>query len=200
MNRFLTRRVPELRRVLLVESGSPELFDKLIPLLKERTPGVSVDVVTCYPGKPRNGAARTYDVTNHLNAASRRELLATLHANGYDAIGILCAGVPIMTKWKWALAYRIKAKLLIINENGDYFWADRGNWRTVRHFALVRSGLSGAQTFPALTRILVFPFTLLYLVLYAAWVHTRRRWRLSGLPLAVFCLLYSVSCLLSSNL
>ena len=66
----------------------------------------------------------------------------------------------------------------VLNENGDYFWADRGNWRTIKQVAMVRSGFSGARTFPALTRVLAFPFTLLYLVLYAAWVHTRRRLRL----------------------
>jgi len=183
MNRFLTRRVPELRRVLFVESGgSRELFDKLIPSFAERTPGLSIDVVTCFPGVPRGPVRTTYYVMDHQTVASRRELMATLRANGYDAIGIVCAGVPIMTKWKWALAYRVKAKLLVINENCDYFWVDRGNWRTVRRFALVRSGLSGAKTFPALTRILLFPFTLLYLVLYAAWVHTRRRLRLLHSP------------------
>lgn len=178
MNRFLSRRVPELRRVLLVESGSRELFDRLIPIFAERTLGVSIDVVTCFPGVPRGPVSSTYHVSSYTSAADRRRLMVELRAKGYDAIGILCAGVPIMTKWKWALAYRIGAKLLIINENCDYFWADRGNWRTIRHFALVRSGLSGARTFPALTRMLAFPFTLLYLVLYAAAVHLRRRFRL----------------------
>jgi len=177
MNRFLTRRVPDLRRVLLVESGSREIFDRLIPTLAERTPGISVDVVTCFPGVPRGPVANTFYVVNYTTAEARRGLTAELRANRYDAIGILCAGMPIMTKWKWALAYRIKAKLLIINENCDYFWADRGNWPTIRRFALIRSGLSGARTFPALTRMLAFPFTLLYLLLYAAAVHTRRHLR-----------------------
>ncbi len=178
MNRFLTRRVPDLRRVLLIESGSRDIFDRLIPILAERTPGILIDVLTCFPGVPRGPVSTTYSVANYPNAEARRRLLAELRGNRYDAIGVLCAGVPIMTKWKWALAYRIKAKLLIINENCDYFWADRGNWRTIRHFVLVRSGLSGARTFPALARMLAFPFTLLYLVLYAAAVHLRRRLRL----------------------
>jgi hypothetical protein len=177
-NRFLSRAVPPLRRILIVESGSRAILDKLVPALAERVPGISIDVVTCFPGTPQGPVANNYPVADYPDSAARGRLVAELRNNRYDAIGILCTGVPIMTKWKWALAYRVKAKLLIINENGDYFWADRGNWRTIKQVAMVRSGFSGAKTFPALTRVLAFPFTLLYLVLYAAWVHTRRRLRL----------------------
>ena len=47
-----------------------------------------------------------------------------------------------MTKWKWALALRLPVKVLVVNENGDFFWFDRANWRTIRHFVLFRAGLS----------------------------------------------------------
>ena len=30
-----------------------------------------------------------------------------------------------MTKWKWALAFRLPVKVLVVNENGDFFWFDR---------------------------------------------------------------------------
>ena len=49
-----------------------------------------------------------------------------------------------MTKWKWAIAAQLPGKLFIVNENVDWFWVDRGNWNTVRHFMLYRAGLSGA--------------------------------------------------------
>jgi len=36
-----------------------------------------------------------------------------------------------MTKWKWWLAAHLRAKVCILNENGDYFYLDYSNWRTV---------------------------------------------------------------------
>jgi hypothetical protein len=60
-----------------------------------------------------------------------------------------------------------------LNENGDYFWFDYSNWPIIRHFVLFRAGLSGAGAVRTLVRLLLFPLTLLYLVLYAAVVHTR---------------------------
>ena len=67
--------------------------------------------------------------------------------------------------------------MLIVNENGDYFWLDRGNWRIIRRFVLFRSGLSGAGAVRTLARLAAFPFTLTYLMLYTAWVHLRRKVR-----------------------
>ena len=99
----------------------------------------------------------------------------------YSILGIICAGEPIMTKWKWAVAANVPAKVFVINENGDWFWADRSNWRIIRHFVLFRAGLSGAEAVPAIARLLVFPFTLLYLVLYAVMVHLRRAGRVRPL-------------------
>jgi hypothetical protein len=82
-----------------------------------------------------------------------------------------------MVKWKWALAARLPAKLFILNENGDYFWFDRGHWSSIRHFLLFRAGLSGAGAVRTIGRLILFPLTLLYLILYAATVHFRRKLR-----------------------
>jgi hypothetical protein len=75
-------------------------------------------------------------------------------------------------------AAKVRAKLFIINENGDYFWLDRAHWRLVLEFALYRAGLTGTAAVPAIARLVFFPVTLAYLVLYAATVHLRRRIRL----------------------
>jgi hypothetical protein len=80
-----------------------------------------------------------------------------------------------MTKWKWALAFRLPVKVLILNENGDYFWLDRSNWAIIRRFTLLRAGLSGGDAVHTIGRILVFPLTLAYLLLYAAVIHLRRK-------------------------
>ena len=180
MNRFLTRRVPPLRRVLLVESGSRQVFDRFVPHLSEKFPAASVDLVTCYSGQPEGFdkvSGSVYRVVDYTTRESRNQLFAELAANRYDVIGILCSGEPIMTKWKWALAWNVQSKVFVLNENGDYFWVDRGHLTTIRHFVLFRAGLSGARAFPTLTRVAAFPFVLLYLVLYAAFVHTQRALR-----------------------
>ena len=88
---------------------------------------------------------------------------------------MICSGEPIMTKWKWALALRLPVKVLVVNENGDFFWFDRANWRTVRRFVFIRTGLSGGDAVRTIGRILVFPLTLAFLLLYAALIHLRRK-------------------------
>ena len=72
---------------------------------------------------------------------------------------------------------RIPAKIFIINENGDYFWLDRMHLGALRQFILFRSGLAGAGAVRTLVRLVSFPFTLLYLLLYASAAHARRALR-----------------------
>jgi hypothetical protein len=166
--------------VLLIESGSRTLFEQYIPaLLNNYGDGIQIDLVTCYTGTPEGlpRTSRVYRVSDYIAAPGRKRLYAELQQNGYDAMGIICSGEPIMTKWKWALTAKVPAKVFVINENGDRFWLDRFHWRTIRHFVLFRSGLSGAGAVGTLARIAFFPFTLLYLLMYAAAVHLKRQLR-----------------------
>ena len=167
--------MPPFDRVLLVESGSRQLFESLIPGIYE-TYGrdIQLDLVTCYAGEPEGFHGDVYRVTDYSGAEGRGRLYAELAARNYTIVGIICAAEPIMTKWKWMLAARIPAKLFILNENGDYFWVQWSEWRTIRHFALYRAGLSGARAVPTLVRLVLFPVTVLYLIAYACIAHTRR--------------------------
>ncbi len=159
-----------------MESGSRSLIEHvLLPLRRNYGETIPIDLVTCYPGAPE-GIDTVHRVTDHRGRAGRRRLYRDLAANGYTIMGIVCSAEPIMTKWKWALAARLPVKVFVINENGDYFWLDRGHWRAIRHFALFRAGLTGAGALHTLARLLMFPFTLLYLLLYASTVHIRRLW------------------------
>lgn len=83
-----------------------------------------------------------------------------------------------MSRWKWWLAFRLPAKVLIINENADCFWLDRANFRTIRRFASLRLGLGGDEGMRTVLRVLSLPAIMIYLSLYAAVVHGRRRLRL----------------------
>ena len=140
---------------------------------------VDVDLVTCYAVAPAGFTGRTFNVNDYGGAVGRDALRADLIQRDYGAAGVVCAAVPIMTKWKWWLAYKVPAKIFIINENADYFWLDRGHFRQLRKFATHRMGISGAAAAPALLRLLFFPVTLAYLLLYAGTVHLRRKLRQS---------------------
>jgi hypothetical protein len=109
--------------------------------------------------------------------AGRKRLYAELDAQGYNIAGMVCSAQPIMTKWKWMLAARLPAKVFVLNENGDYFWLDHAHFSVIRHFVLYRAGLAGAGAVRTLARLFLFPFTVLYLLLYAAAVHSRRAGR-----------------------
>ncbi len=75
------------------------------------------------------------------------------------------------------LAARLPGKVFVLNENGDYFWLDRGHLAAIRYFILFRAGLTGSGAVRTLARVVLFPFTLLYLILYAFAVHFRRSLR-----------------------
>ncbi len=164
-----------------MESGSRGLLEGLISHLREAwSDDIFIDVVTCYAKAPsgfRPENTRVYRVTEHRGRQARGRLYRELSKNRYSHVGIICSGEPLMTKWKWSLALRLRAKVFIINENGDYFWLDRAHIATLREFVLLRSGLAGAGAVRTLARVFSFPFTFAYLLLYATVVHTRRALR-----------------------
>jgi len=176
LRHFFRRSIPPLTRILLVESGSRHLFDTLIPkLFQIYGDTVEIDLVTCFAGVPEGFHGTVSRVTDYTDPGSRAQLLTTLRSRDYAAIGIICAAEPIMTKWKWWLAAKVPAKLFIVNENCDFFWADISQWRLILHFMFFRAGLTGAAAVPAIARLLFFPVTLGFLLLYAGAVHLRRR-------------------------
>jgi hypothetical protein len=107
-------------------------------------------------------------------------LYRELRRNRYGLLGMICSGEPVLMKWKWAIALRIPAKVFLINENGDYFWFDRGHVDLLRQIVLLRSGLADAGAVRTLARVVSFPFTLAYLLLYATSAHARRALRSRG--------------------
>jgi hypothetical protein len=179
---ILTRSQPDALRILLIESGSRHLYEGLIPGIRTAYgDSVNVDLVTCYAGLPRGFSAETtrvYRVSDYRGSAGRKQLYRELAANRYSIAGMICSGEPIMTKWKWALALQVPAKIFIVNENADYFWLDFAHRRVLTHFAFLRSGFTGIGGVRTLARLIAFPFTLAWLLAYAAWVHSRRALRL----------------------
>jgi hypothetical protein len=177
MRHFFTRSIPEFSRVLLIESGSRELFEKLLPSFYRNYPEIVCDLVTCYGSAPKSfrpEQGTVYRVTDYPGSRSRQRLYEELGGNGYVIVGMICSAEPIMTKWKWVLAARLPGKVFVVNENGDYFWLDRGHLANIRYFILYRAGLTGSGAVRTLARVVLFPFSLLYLILYAIAVHLMR--------------------------
>jgi hypothetical protein len=184
---FFTGRQIPVNAILLVESGSRGLLEKIVPSLRQTWGNdVPIDLVTCYSSLPRGfhpETTRVYRVADYRGRQGRRKLYRELARNRYSMLGIICSEEPVMTKWKWVLALRIPAKVFIVNENGDYFWFDRQHLGVIRHFVALRSGLAGAGAVRTLARLFSFPFSLVYLLLYAAAVHVRRALRRGrGMP------------------
>jgi hypothetical protein len=177
-SRFCDPNIPHLDRVLLVESGSRRLFEDLLPKLYRAHPEIqTLDLVTCYSGQPAGfdpARGRIFATQDWTGRAARRRLYQILRDNRYSAGAVICSGEPILARWKWALIWQVPAKYLVLNENGDYFWLDRANLRSLKRLAVARSGFSGVGAVTTIGRVLVFPLTLAYLLAYAAWVHLKR--------------------------
>jgi len=178
----LSGRLPEASSILLVESGSRGILEKVIAGLRRSWGAdVPIDLVSCFANLPLGLDARTtrvFRVSDYRGRQGRAQLYRELRARNYPMMGIVCSEEPLMMKWKWALALRVPAKVFIINENADYFWLDRKHLKIIREFAFARAGLAGSGAVRTLARVFSFPFALCYLLLYAAVVHARRGLRL----------------------
>ena len=181
MRHFLRRWTPPFTRALLIESGSRGLLENFIPWIYANFgPDAQVDVLTCFGDAPRalNPATSTvFQLADYQTPDGRGRLLADLLARNYTVLVIICSAEPIMFKWKWWLAGKLPLKTLILNENGDFFWIDRTQWRLLLHFVLYRAGLTGEGAAPRIAQLLLFPLTLAYLLLFAGWVHLKRALR-----------------------
>jgi hypothetical protein len=189
MRYFLSRHIPQPHRILLVESGSRSLIEKVRPVLRNALgEHFEIDLLTCYAKLPQGfpPETRVYRTTDYRTGEARKALFAELRENGYALVGIVCSAEPIMLKWKWVVAWKLPAKLFIINESADFYWFDRGHLDLIRQTVLLRSGLAGAGAVRTLARVVSFPLTLAYLLLYASAVHARRaiRLRFAGRGLA----------------
>lgn len=174
---FFTRRERPHTRLLFIESGSRGLAENIYPHLRAAFgPNIPIDLVTCYTGLPGGFGPETvvYRVTDYNSPDGRRELIRLLRGRNYSTACMICSAESIMTKWKWLIALRVPAKFFILNENGDYFWVHRENMAAIRGFVLVRLGLSGAGAIRTIGRLLIFPFSVLFLLLYAFAAHSGR--------------------------
>jgi len=181
MRFFISKRFPPFDRVAIIESGSRHLLEALLPKFYELFgESMQLDLITCFGGTPRAfqpERGQVFRITNYSGHEGRESLVAALKDRQYNIVGMICSDESIMTKWKWMLAFRLPGKVFLLNENGDYFWLDRGHLGILVNFVLFRLGLGGAGAVLTIGRILLFPFSLLYLLAFAGAVHLRRKVR-----------------------
>lgn len=178
MKLFFRTRIPDHDYLVLVESGPRHLLENLIPkLYREHGEGIRIDLVTCYAGLPagfRPEQGRVYRTQDFRGWEGAKKVAKDLAYQRAPVLGIICAGVPVMSKWKWLLAATMPSKLFVLNENGDYFWVDYSNWRLILHFMAFRAGMTEDNSVLLPLRALLYPFGMLYLALYAVGMHARR--------------------------
>lgn len=180
MRFFLSQAEPPGTRILLIESGSRSILEKIVAHLQSGWgEGMAIDLVTCYAGRPAglDESTQVFHVADYQTPELREKLAAELRSRPYAYAGMICAAEPIMNKWKWWLAAKVPAKFFVINESGDYFWLNRRNAKAMRGFVMVRMGLAGAGALRTFGRLLIFPFAVLYLLLYAGSAHLGRFFR-----------------------
>ena len=163
MRYFWDLRANKWERTLLIESGSRSLIENLIPALQAQLGELEFDLVTCFAGVPKNlpAGAKVFRVNECGTKEKRAAMIAEIASQGYSTMGMICSNEPLMTKWKWMIAWKTPAKLFIVNENGDYFWFDRSQLATIQHFILFRMGMTGAGAIRTGARLLVVPFSVL---------------------------------------
>jgi hypothetical protein len=186
MRWFLSLGAPPLTHLLVVESGPREVAERLIPRLREVFGAqIPIDLMTCLPTLPNSLPAasgehgpRVWRVTERRDRRARWGLLREIRARRYPVTAVLCANSPLMASWRTAAFLLFPSKFLIVNENADFFWLDRGHWRNLLELLLHRSGIFEESAVRAVARLVAFPFTLVFLLAYAAWVHAARDLRL----------------------
>ena len=174
----MSGKAPDFNKILFVESGSRHLVEHVIDLLRTHVGDhLEMGLVTCFAGLPKGFEGVVYRIGDYNGRAGRKRLYKELREREFPIACIICSGEPIMMKWKWAIGANVPSKILVLNENADFFWLDRARWRIALHFLLYRAGLTGSAAIPAVARLMFFPVTLGYLLLYAACVHLRRKLR-----------------------
>lgn len=170
-----------LTRVLLIESSPREVGDIMLARLygQLEQPG-TVDLLTCYATAPAGfdlGRGRTYSVHQPEAVANRSSFVKSLARGPYDAIVILCAGSGVLAKWKWAILAQTDARVVFADETGDWFFVSVRNVSQLAVLMVRRMHLADIpQVLLMAGKWIVAPLTVLWLVLFAIYVHLRRAW------------------------
>lgn len=175
MRGLFSKAHPPFEPLLVIESGPREIVEEFLRHVYEIQKSRHVDVLTCYAGVPSSfdpALGQLFSIHDPAIAHNRRGFLRGLRSR-YAIVAILCTGSPVLQKWKWIIALRSRAKIIIVNEHGGFYPLDYAHRGTGKMMLLQRVGLG--RTFPIrfVAELLLVPFAWGYLLLYAMAVHTR---------------------------
>jgi len=173
---FFRRKFPGAADVLLIESGSPEVARRALGGMRQIFPRARYHLLTCWPDPPAGLFASIFRASDYPSAWEKVRLLVSLARRKWRVLAILCTGESVLWRWKMLALALLPAKVLIVNENADFFWLDWANRRTLRRFLAIRWGVNRDEILSTALRALVFPLTLLFLILTALYLYCRR-WR-----------------------
>ena len=176
MKGFFNNAVPPARDILLIESGSQHVLVRALGGIRQVFPEARLHLITCWPDPPQGSFASVLRVRDYPGRRAKLRLLTSFRRKPSDVLAVVCSKEPVMYAWKMMALLLVPAKTLIINENGDFFWLDWHNRRTLRRFLQTRWGIVHREFLLTLLRAMAFPLTVLFLLATAAWLYARR-WR-----------------------
>jgi hypothetical protein len=177
MRGLFSKACPSFERLLVIESGPRDVAEIFLQHLYEVQKSSHVDLLSCYGGRPQAfdpERGTVYSVHDAAARQNRGRFIRQLLGNRYTIVAILCTGDPVLAKWKWIIALRAKAKILIVNEHAGFFLLDFQHHRFARMMLSLRLGVHQPFQLRLVGELLLMPFTIGYLALYAAYVHARR--------------------------
>jgi hypothetical protein len=185
MRGLFTRTDAGFDRILFIESGERDTAEQILARLYT-APGIErVDVLTCLDTRPEqfdSARGTLYSVHAPEAVASRRAFVDRMARGPYSAIAIVCSGSGILEKWKWAIALRTRAKVVIADEHANLFPLDyehRDELLTLLSTRITPDfGFLGELARLA-GEFIVMPFTIAYLILFTIFVHLRRKLRVA---------------------
>jgi len=187
MKYVLKRKIPEASDILLMESGSPEVARRALESIRRTFPDARYHLCTCQPVSVSEGFSSVLRVSDYSTPRRKLGLLFSLRRKPWQILAILCTGEPIMWYWKMLAVFLLPLKVLVVNENADYFWLDIGHRQNLRRFLSDRWGVNLEALLLTSLRALLFPLTILYLILNASFLYLRRArrlllWKITGPP------------------
>lgn len=175
------------RRILLIESAPREAAEQALLNMYRKPETQLVDVLSCYSEPPKGFDAHrgsAYFVHSNEAVSNRWGFIRSLSAAPYDTIAMVSAGSSVMRNWKWAIALRSSARLLLIDEFGESMPLSIREGGSFWRILVYRSNLASAATlFLAAVRLGMLPLIMAYLVAYGAVAHVRRWARLPRLAM-----------------
>ncbi|MBI4464241.1 MAG: hypothetical protein HY647_06010 [Acidobacteria bacterium] len=176
MKYFFSFHVPIPSDILVLESGPREVAAQALPKIRAIFPQARCHLCTCWSEPPAETFASVYRVQEFPSVWDKLRLLWSFRRRRWPVLVVLWTNSPILWCWKTLALLFQPAKVLVINENADFFWLQWSNRGILRQLLQTRWGLQRAVLFRIGLAALVFPITLLVLVATAG-VYYARRWR-----------------------